>query len=213
MSEIIEVNELKDGIIEYIAKHSDEIQSVCSDVGDSFKIIQIVNKVKDIPSKLFASKLTKFLNGINDISLLQRQTFIEKFGKEFESKSERLLNIINKIDDDKKIDYLVNIFKALVNEKIDLDLFFRFSHCVEQCVSEDLRFLVEQNITDENSRIEYCNNYTILNLNTLGIIKKTGLTSSVTLSELDILNIPADRYQYNVSEFGLRLRNCILLGE
>lgn len=53
-----------------------------------------------------------------------------------------IINIINKIDNDKKIAYVLNATKVLLkNDSIKLSLYFRICHTILNTLEEDLQFL------------------------------------------------------------------------
>ena len=144
-----ELTNCKDGIIEFVNvatdKHADEISNaleLVSSVSSSLKIVKTIRTFQDIPSKLFASKLIKFLSGIKEIPLDIRERFILRFSQEFSQNTERILNIINKIDDIKKVNYVELAFKRLVNEEIDFETFFRLTNCIENTLTSDMEFFV-----------------------------------------------------------------------
>jgi hypothetical protein len=119
--------------------------------GDISTAISILKTAKDLPSKLFWSKLKSFLSGASDIPAEKRQKYITKIGKRQNDKDiERIFNIINSISEKEKMPYLVNLYKHLLNEDIDRKQFFIMSNVLQDSIYEDLQYLKEH-INDSES--------------------------------------------------------------
>lgn len=135
-----------------LLEDGDEIISISSEViGDVSKAVNVLKTVKDLPSKLFWSKLKSFLSGVSDIPLEKRQKYITKMGKRQNDKDiERMFNIINSISEKEKMPYLINLYKHLLNEDINRKQFFIMSNVIQDSIYEDLQYLKEH-INDEDS--------------------------------------------------------------
>ena len=160
---------------------------------NGLKILGYFEKRNDFLTKSFEKKIIKFLNGISTIPVENREKFISKVEYTFTTHSERLLTIINKIDDNKKIEYIVNLFKALVNEKIDFSLFFRLCNCIEISLSEDLLYIKE-----EIDNKEIFENLQLQFLEKNNLVKKLTSTPMVSKIELSQGNI---FFKYNFTDF------------
>lgn len=112
-------------------------------LGDSIKGLSLYKDIKDFPSKLLCRKIEKFLEGAISIEGEYREKFIIKFKKEIQNNTVRILNIIDKVEDESKVDYINNIFESLVKEEIDFNMFFRLCKCIEFCIKEDIETLGE----------------------------------------------------------------------
>lgn len=113
------------------------------------KIINTAKLVSSIPSKLFLLKVERYCRLCAEIPIDKRNKYIEKIGsKEFNKESVRILNIINRIDEMKKIDIMVKIYAARVNEEIDYPTFFRLLKIVDIALYEDLLYM-KDNFTEE----------------------------------------------------------------
>lgn len=147
---MLEIDEIKESVpngIEIVKEiFYDVINLDVVDVGidiasTSSKVIKLIKTFADLPSQLYCKKLIRFLNGIKTIPYNKRKKFIGTFENELNNNYERILNVINNIDDEKKCDYIANAFKALVNEKIDFNIFLRLCNCIEKLISEDILFI------------------------------------------------------------------------
>ena len=122
------------------------------------KIIKIAKMISSLPSKMFLVKVERYCRLCTEIPIEKRNKYIEKIGsEEFNKESVRILNIINHIDEMKKIDIIVKIYAARVNEEIDYPTFFRLLKIVDNVLYEDLIYMKEH--FDEKKRIYEINCY------------------------------------------------------
>lgn len=112
-------------------------------------------KIIDLPSAILISKLERFIKGISDIHYDIRQKLLNKLNNPKECKDffKRILFLIDDIDYDRKIDILIYLFKALSNDIIDIEKYFRLSNGVRHTLYEDIVFL-EQNF-DKDKEFEW----------------------------------------------------------
>lgn len=176
----------------------DVVDTGISVVSSNTKVIKLIQTFKDIPSQLFCRKLIRFLNGIKDIPINKRKEFIDKFGKQLKNNYERIFNIINNIDDEKKCDYLTNLFKSLVYEKIDFTMFIRLTKYIEKTLSEDLNF-IKNNIKKE----KLTHNIGLLDLANNGLVYSIGFSFSGGTNENSLYNftdLALKLYEYGLKE-------------
>lgn len=198
-------------VIEFVKDVSDEYSDEIECVSKTFKISKTLYDFKDLPSKLFASKLKRFLMGVSQIPYKEREKYINKFGKIFEDNMERLLNIINKVDSNKKIQYLNNLFKALVFEEIDMSTFFRMSNVVENSLSEDLNYLKNLDHSDYEKKVDVVSIQEFLPLaKSLYLIEKNGPKNEPTWNMIKDMEIT---YQYKYTDFGNKFYQYALGGD
>ena len=148
-------------------------------------IIKYAKMISSIPSKMFLVKVERYCRLCTEIPIEKRNKYIEKIGsKEFNKESVRILNIINHIDEMKKIDIIVKIYAARVNEEIDYPTFFRLLKIIDNVLYEDLIYMKEN--FDEKHTIRIINGF------------EEGLASAGLLISLGaVLNGPG--YKYTIS--------------
>lgn len=123
-------------------------------VGNPFAIFALLKKAAvgggTIQNLIFYNKLRKFLSDINKIPLHDRVNFLDKYvnGKEQEF-SYRIIQEIERINDDKKIDFMVLAFRGLIYGKISNVEFFRIVNIINNVLYDDLVFLSENINKDE----------------------------------------------------------------
>jgi hypothetical protein len=96
-----------------------------------------------IKNQFLFKKLLKFLFELNSIPIEERQKFIDKLDNNNFSKSiyDNLLIVIDRLDNDEKAQIMGKLLKALIYEKIELDMFFRLINILEKVFINDLRIL------------------------------------------------------------------------
>lgn len=119
-------------------------------LSDSFKLLQALKKVASIPTKLYMRKFDRYCRGLTQIPLNKRQRYIKKLGSEAINKENIfILNVINRIEDEEKLDFLVKLCAARLDTKIDDDYEYRrLVIMVDRTMFSDLIYL-EENITTE----------------------------------------------------------------
>lgn len=97
-----------------------------------------------IRETIFAKKVFRFLNKIKEIPVEERKIFIEKLEskKEFRQKvGEKLIFLIERLDDIEKPEIIGRLFNAAIKEKITYDEFLRLSLIVDKAYLPDLSIL------------------------------------------------------------------------
>lgn len=115
-----------------------------STIEGAINVLKLVQKISSIPSKLFFAKVERYIRGATVIPVKKRERYIKNIGKEKYNKDNiRILCIINHIEEMKKIDMMVKLFAAKVNEEIDNSKYFRLVNLVERTLYDDLIYMKE----------------------------------------------------------------------
>lgn len=173
-------------------------KDIIEDTLDTFnygalKDIPIVNYIVDgtgvissIRDKIFLEKLMNFLYDCKDIDFEKRVKFMEKNfkddGKEF---GEKIILIIDRLDDINKSVLMANLFRSLIYEDIKQEQFFRLCNVISNCYIEDLTYLKEK-----------CNN-SISGIRAISLFNQ-GLVGITNFSEVNF----EDDTQYEVTSLG-----------
>lgn len=104
-----------------------------------------------IKDRYFIKKMLIFLNHVRDIELEDRVNFLSKLNDS--QLGEKLILILNRLDDLEKPELIANLFRKLTYHKIDYITFQRLALIIEKCFIEDLKFL-KQNKKDVITGIE-----------------------------------------------------------
>lgn len=108
------------------------------------QILLATNRVISAPDDLFLRKFNKFLQStFLDVKWQLKATRMFDTLQTRQDYAQRLLNIIQAIDDEKKIDYLANLTKALLEELIDQPLYFKLINILQHITREELNYLNE----------------------------------------------------------------------
>lgn len=100
-----------------------------------------------IRDRYFIRKIIEFLCSLEDTSLDERREFLVKHSNE-QRLGEKLIFILDRLDDIEKPKLIANLFKKYMYNEIDYVTFQRLSLIIEKCFIEDLKFL--KNNSNEN---------------------------------------------------------------
>lgn len=90
----------------------------------------------------FWDNIDKFFNsGI--LSDDDKSKLIGKLANEKQDVGRKIIDLIGKIDTDKKLVYIINATKAWIKDSIDRPQYFRICHVIFASLDEDLQFLSE----------------------------------------------------------------------
>jgi hypothetical protein len=111
-------------------------------------IIKIGKNLISLPhlihQEIFWHKFTKFVKGIKS-----DPTFEAKFATKIanaEDRSEyakRIITILEKIEEEQKVDYILNATRALCWDQIDRSVYFRICRAIENVYIDDLNFVFD----------------------------------------------------------------------
>lgn len=146
---------LKDGILKDIPV-----------IGTFFNLYNLSQSISNV---FFTKKIFKFLFELSSISSKERIDFIEQLENENEhiKIGEKLLIIINNLDDEDKSAILGRLFKLLIEGKIELESFTRLCFIVQRTYLDDLK-LLRDNENLEKISIDIKNS-----LSQVGILNQT----------------------------------------
>ena len=112
-----------------------------------------------IKERFTLKKVAKFLFRLNNISEKEKAEFINKLSLNDSYKNEiieKLLILLDRLDDIDKAEIIGNFFKAAIQDKIDVDTFYKFSSIVDRVYIKDLKSFCffEDNTLSEEIRTE-----------------------------------------------------------
>ena len=116
--------------------------------GDVPYIVKIGKNIMSLPhlihQEIFWSKFTKFAIGIKS-----DPTFAAKFATKIanaENRNEyakRIITILEKIEEEQKVDFILNATRALCWDQISRSVYFRICRAIENVYIDDLKFVIE----------------------------------------------------------------------
>lgn len=111
--------------------------------GNILKVTNIGFSVRDY---LFAKKLLTFLNSLNSVDFKERKQFIDKHIKDKRSQEEladKILHNLEKIDSNKKAEFIARAFKLYLKEKITKIEFYDLIYSIEQFKIHYIDFFID----------------------------------------------------------------------
>jgi len=124
-------------------------------LGDPISVGKIIFTLIKSPfffrEQLFWTKMEAFLNGVylNEADKEKLRAKLNKNGKERDNAC-RLIECIDRAETQQKIRYLINATRCLLADSIDLQTYFRICHAIKNTLEEDLQFLREHILTEDN---------------------------------------------------------------
>ena len=130
-----------------------EIKELGAELSKAIKVVKILRKSASIPDKLFMHKMERYCAGLVSIPSSKREKYAAKVGKKSLNKdSVFILGVLNKIEELSKIDILVRLFEAKMDEEIDDQTYRRMMLQVDRTMYSDILFL-KDNICDDLIKI------------------------------------------------------------
>lgn len=119
----------------------DEVQEATE---DTLKVYQAIKFIVSIPTKLYMRKYKQFCLGLHTIEKEDYDEYSRRIGKEKVKKETYIiLEIIERIEEDEKIEYINKIFKARVDNKINAIEYRRLLVYVSRTLYADLLYMKE----------------------------------------------------------------------
>ncbi|RDY27915.1 hypothetical protein CHL78_007890 [Romboutsia weinsteinii] len=170
---------------------------------DILKDIPVVNTItsvfrvgSSIKDAFFYKKLTKFLYHMNGISANERQKFYEKSIKDDKDFGEKLIYVLDTLDEVKKVEYLAKLYKAYSDDKINYSEFRRLCIVLVQLFIDDIEY------TKANASEKIVRGVTGRALNS------AGLTRKLTAIESSSFN-GGDEEPFNFTTLAFKLKECL----
>ena len=130
-----------------------EIKELGAELSKAIKVVKIIRKSASIPDKLFMHKMERYCAGLVSIPSSKREKYAAKVGKKSLNKdSVFILGVLNKIEELSKIEILVRLFEAKMDEEIDDQTYRRMMLQVDRTMYSDILFL-KDNICDDSIKI------------------------------------------------------------
>ena len=153
--------------------------------GSPSSIKNIFDIIRSMPCEfrdgIFFLNLNKFLTTLNLDD--ERQEFLREVLSDENGtyvNTRRLLQCIERIETETKIDYIVNATLALLDKEIDVGEYFRIVNAITNTLDEDLKYLKSQVLEGNKLRtnLSYC--YAIQGLLNSGLMYEKSVADSPT---------------------------------
>ena len=163
MEDLNEIKEIVVTVKDEIIDKMETLRGFLENPVDFIKYASLAKEIKNLikekapflyPEWKFWDNIDKFFNsGI--LSDDDKCKLIGKLSNEKEKQEvgRKIIDLIGKIDTDKKLVYIINATKAWVDDSIDRLQYFRICHIISASLDEDLQFLSEH--IDDTGDIPY----------------------------------------------------------
>ena len=164
-------------------------------------IINIYNLSQNISNMFLTKKILKFLFELKNIPESKRKNFIQEIDSDKKSQNigEKIIIILNKIDDADKATILGKLFKSTIEDQIEVSTFTRISYMIDKVYLEDLIELKYKTIDKLSLDIKY-------NLSQVVIlhqsIKDNREHEDYVYRNTGNREYRAPRFEYSISDYG-----------
>lgn len=164
---------------------------------EEIPILKTCNSIMKIGSSIsnafFYKKLLNFLINLKEFDYEKRKKIIDKFTKDDKEFSEKLIYIIEKLDETEKAKFLSRIFKCYGEGKINYNEFRRFCIILANNYLDDIKFL-KDNIGKQTGGIS------AMALSSTGLVVQNAIDGDLEIWEGDV---------YIVTPIGEKFCECI----
>lgn len=169
LKEIIEVfmteaNDLAGQVInsEIVQDGAEVISQLSEAVSGAIKSLKAVKRIASIPTALFMRKFERYCKGLTEIPLNKRQKYMKLLGKEkFNKESVFVLNVINRIEENEKIELFLRLLSAKMEGILDDNEYHRLMILTDRTLYSDLLYL-KDNITNDPIKLSSDEDYGLI---------------------------------------------------
>ncbi|WP_195337130.1 hypothetical protein [Paraclostridium bifermentans] len=158
-------------------------------VGSISSIIKTGYGIRDA---LFYKKLATFLYNMNDIPKENREKFNDKALKDDKDFSEKLIYTLDRIDENKKVEYLAKLYKGYSNDTLNYTEFRKCCIALTQLYIGDLDYLKNNRIYD----------YIGDSFTTFGLYKSS-MSKGIGSLKMN------EKEYFEITDLGFKMRSCI----
>ena len=107
--------------------------------------IKFIKTVMSIPDMLFMRKIERFCRGLQSLTKEESEKYVKNIEK-LTSQREHvfLLNVLNKNEEEEKLDILASVFAACASGVLDHKSYRRLALMIESSMYDDLNFLIKR---------------------------------------------------------------------
>lgn len=118
------------------------VPQIATEVQNSITVVKVIHMLSGVRDIWFWNKFRRFLEG-GDLSEDDRDTLFEKLSTEGtkEANAQRLIQIIDQVESQKKVDYIINATHSLCYSHINRSQYYRICNIIVTTLEEDLLYL------------------------------------------------------------------------
>lgn len=104
---------------------------------------EIAGAIYSIPTILFLDKFKRFLSGTfkNYDEQLRLADKLRNTDKDYSQNIKNIIQIINQLEDDKKVDYYSSLTRCLLLTDLTVDFYFYLAKCLSSCTTYELEYI------------------------------------------------------------------------
>lgn len=131
-------------------------------VSGAIKSLKAVKRIASIPTALFMRKFERYCKGLTSIPLEKRQKYMKLLGKKkFNKESVFVLNVLNRIEENEKIQLFLQLLSAKMEGTIDDNEYRRLMILTDRTLYSDLLYL-KDNITNDPVKLNSDEDYGLI---------------------------------------------------
>lgn len=147
------------------------INVICGEVAPYIDVAREICKIPAyIQDKLFVKKFSDILNGIYRDKDEGRK-WASKLNDADKTSAQRIVSYVYELDSMAKNKYVINISRALANEFIDRQLYFRLFFILKSILDEDIKFIIDNlrhNVSSDEIHMEALSNLGLAYVSEIG---------------------------------------------
>lgn len=120
----------------------ENVRDVLGVIGDASTALKIIQSLNTLPNQLYMRKYRRFAEGVDEYNLSERQKILQKVSElKVKTQIPFILNVINTCEEEEKMDFLVKLTAAWMEERLDDVDYRRLALMMEQTPYADLLYL------------------------------------------------------------------------
>lgn len=141
-------------------------------ISETITLFKILRSISGIPTQLFLHKFERYCKGLGEIPREKRAAYVRELGKEkFNREGVFILNVLNRIEENEKIDFMLRLLERRLDETLDDTTYRRLMVLIDRTLYTDLLYL-KDHVTDRPIEISEAEEFGLVSS---GLISSDGL--------------------------------------
>ena len=139
---------------------------------ETITLFKTLRSISGIPTQLFLHKFERYCKGLGEIPREKRAAYVRELGKEkFNREGVFILNVLNRIEENEKIDFMLRLLERRLDETFDDTTYRRLMVLIDRTLYTDLLYL-KDHVTDRPIEISEAEEFGLVSS---GLISSDGL--------------------------------------
>ena len=141
-------------------------------ISETITLFKTLRSISGIPTQLFLHKFERYCKGLGEIPREKRAAYVRELGKEkFNREGVFILNVLNRIEENEKIDFMLRLLERRLDETLDDTTYRRLMVLIDRTLYTDLLYL-KDHVTDRPIEISEAEEFGLVSS---GLISSDGL--------------------------------------